>query len=174
MLHFSLCPIALVRSARIVRRLAPPSAQMVFRMPPRIVTPAHIFCDVWRYHPIRRVAALRALWRERASHIVPPLRRYCAQRGIALGKEYRCFVTFYGPYGFYDLPRTIYVSVANDRSEEFLLETALHELLHIILRTVGERFCTHIDEERAVDALFRALWGDVFPNYEVQDNPPHT
>jgi len=40
-----------------------------------------------------------------------------------LHKEYSCFMTFYGSYRFYELPRSVFLNVAMGKDAEFLFET---------------------------------------------------
>lgn len=79
---------------------------------------------------------------------------------------YKCNLTFYGSYGYYYTPDTIFLNISKG-SSEFWLETLLHEFLHLVL-------CDEIltlpynESEKIVDELFIRLFGDMFPGYQKQ------
>lgn len=111
--------------------------------------------------------ALVHLWREKKNVILNALVSYCEKGGISLCEEYSCVVTFYGPYGFYELPNSIFLNVAMGKDVEFLFETMLHELLHIVLNDQLEDLL-YVEREKMVDNTFVKIWGDEFPSYRKQ------
>ncbi|OIQ02304.1 MAG: hypothetical protein COZ86_03700 [Candidatus Moranbacteria bacterium CG_4_8_14_3_um_filter_41_13] len=111
--------------------------------------------------------ALAYLWREKRNVLSNALVAYCEKGGISLYEEYSCAMTFYGPYGFYELPCNIFLNVAMGKDVEFLFETMLHELLHIVLNNQLENL-PYVEREKMVDNTFVKIWGDEFPSYEKQ------
>jgi hypothetical protein len=106
---------------------------------------------------------IKRSWEKYTPGIIPKL--ITLSNGTQLGK-YRCVLTFYGPYGYYYTPDTIYINITKGNPDEWV-ETLVHEMLHLIL---AEKIMnmTHLEEERFIDATFVELFGDIFPNYKVQ------
>ncbi|OGD32053.1 hypothetical protein A3C91_03960 [Candidatus Azambacteria bacterium RIFCSPHIGHO2_02_FULL_52_12] len=79
---------------------------------------------------------------------------------------YKCNLTFYGSYGYYYAPDTLFLNVSKGNSE-FWSETFLHELLHLVL--YNEILSLPYNEsEVIVDKIFIRLFGSMFPNYQKQ------
>lgn len=80
--------------------------------------------------------------------------------------EYTCFLTFYGCYGYYDYPNEIYVNV--DAKPEFIIETIVHELIHLLIqKKMGMK--PHQEIEEFVDDVFKSSGlAELFTNYESQ------
>ena len=53
------------------------------------------------------------------------------------------------------------------KGAEFLFETMLHELLHLVLSDRLEAL-SYIEREKLVDDTFVEIWGGEFPSYEKQ------
>jgi hypothetical protein len=107
---------------------------------------------------------IKESWSKYAHSIIPKLSTLA--NGAHLGR-YRCALTFYGPYGYYYTPDTIYVNITKGTPDEWI-ETLLHELLHLIFSEKIESM-EHLEEERFIDSTFVDLFGDIFPNYKVQN-----
>lgn len=147
-------------------------AAMRFRYPREFFTEGGDFSlvlesDEGNYDPSGMRDALVRLWKKRRVSILKSLETYCKKSGLPLHEEYFCSMTFYGPYGFYDLPDTVFVNVAMRKDVSFLFETMLHELLHIVLRDQLENR-EYVDREKLVDNTFVEIWGKEFPLYEKQ------
>jgi len=106
---------------------------------------------------------IKRSWEKYAPAIIPKLSSLTNNARL---NRYRCVLTFYGPYGYYYTPDTIYINVTKCSPDEWI-ETLLHEMLHLIL---AEQIAglEHLDEERLIDKTFVDLFGDIFPNYQVQ------
>ncbi len=76
-----------------------------------------------------------------------------------------CFLTFYGPHGYFDAPNTVYVNIAMGTSA-FWLETILHEAIHLCIQS--KKFLEHENEESFVDDMFISSFGSIFPDYTRQ------
>ena len=79
---------------------------------------------------------------------------------------YKCNLTYYGTYGYYQTPDTIFVNISKGGAE-FWAETLLHELLHLVLyhRILN---LPYEEAEIIVDKMFVRLFGVLFPNYREQ------
>ena len=106
---------------------------------------------------------IKVAWKKYASGIISKLSTITDTSNL---NAYRCVLTFYGPYGYYYTPDTIYVNITKGTPDEWI-ETLLHELLHLIFSEKIEGM-EHLEEERFIDSKFVELFGDIFPNYQVQ------
>lgn len=123
--------------------------------------------DERRYDASGMKDLLSHLWREKKDVLSNALAAYCETNDILLREEYFCAMTFYGSYGFYELPGNIFLNVALGKDVEFLFETMLHELLHIVMNDQLESLL-YVEREKLVDDTFVAIWGSEFPLYEKQ------
>lgn len=119
--------------------------------------------DSETFNYIEAEKKMKESWAKYAPSIIPKLSTLT--NSIHLGR-YRCVLTFYGPYGYYYTPDTIYVNITKGTPDEWM-ETLLHELLHLIFSEKIEGM-EHLEEERFIDSTFVDLFGDIFPNYQVQ------
>jgi hypothetical protein len=147
-------------------------AAMRFRYPREFLAEGCDFSSVLEsdegnYDPSGMRDSLVRLWKKRRASILKSLETYCKKSGLPLREEYFCSMTFYGPYGFYDLPDTVFVNVAMGKDALFLFETMLHELLHVVLCDQLESK-DYIDREKLVDNTFVEIWGEELPLYEKQ------
>lgn len=79
---------------------------------------------------------------------------------------YKCNLTFYGSYGYYYTPDTIFLNIGKGKSE-FWAETLLHEFLHLVLYNELLNL-PYSESEKIVDEMFVQLFGNIFPNYQKQ------
>ncbi len=89
-----------------------------------------------------------------------------ASEGSTVFPVYRCNLTYYGTYGYYQTPDTIFVNISKG-SVEFWAETLLHELLHLVLYNQILNL-SYKEAEIIVDRMFIRLFGSLFPNYQEQ------
>ncbi len=147
-------------------------ASMRFRYPEKLleggdIASAVLKADEDAYNPSKMRDALAHLWEEKKNVVLDSLMVYCERNNLSLYEEYFCALTFYGPYGFYELPDTVFLNVAMEKDADFLFETMLHELLHIVLGNQLESM-EYMDREKLVDDTFVEIWGSEFPLYEKQ------
>lgn len=121
-----------------------------------------------RIKPLEIKRQLEKKWRMQGGNIIDTLKDYASTHCIHLHNEYKCVLTFYGPYGYYEMPDIIYLNISKG-SYEFMLETILHELLHLALEKelVNK---SALEREDKIDKVFIELFGDIFPDYHVQNN----
>ena len=81
-------------------------------------------------------------------------------------KGYKCFLSFYGCYGYYRLPNEIYVNI--DADKNFIMETIVHELIHLLIyKEMNNKSFEEIEEN--VDNIFiESGLGKLFPKYKLQ------
>lgn len=110
---------------------------------------------------------LENFWDIKKEKIIDIINDFSVEKNLTLLPEYFCVLTPYGPYGYYHTPNIIFLNT-NKGETEFVIETALHEFLHLLL---FETLSVMSDEgaEKLVDATFVKLFGEMFPNYKVQD-----
>lgn len=107
---------------------------------------------------------LKESWEKYSPDIIPKLTLLSNNTEV---RTCRCVPTFYGPYGYYYTPDTIYINITKGNSDEWI-ETLIHEMLHLILSEKIEGMA-HLEEERFIDATFVEYFGEIFPNYVVQN-----
>jgi hypothetical protein len=81
--------------------------------------------------------------------------------------EIYCYIVSLGTYGYFNEPNEIYVN-AWDAGIEFILETIVHEALHLILANYTKKM-SYEETEQCIDSMFsRPVLRNLFPNYKVQ------
>lgn len=110
---------------------------------------------------------LARYWESHAVAINNALAPYLAREGLTLEPSYTCALTCYGPYGYYYTPATVYVNITERTTDEHI-QTILHELLHLVLyeRT---KDLGGVELEHVIDCTFVEVFGEIFPDYRVQD-----
>ena len=90
-----------------------------------------------------------------------------SEPNLELRDIYRCVVTPYGPYGYFRQPDQIFVN-ADHKNIEKIVETALHEVLHLAIGD-NSRGMNDRDVEATIDSLFVKALGEIFPKYKTQE-----
>lgn len=170
-LHFDDLEQSIVASAEIVKEFVSflEEMKMFYYFPftqndslEKIQAQIKIDSETFKYN--EAVNNLKDSWEGYASSIIPKLTLLSNNTEV---HAYRCVPTFYGPYGYYYAPDTIYINITKGNSDEWI-ETLIHEILHLIL-SKEIKGMTHLEEERFIDATFVEHFGDIFPNYVVQN-----
>lgn len=123
-----------------------------------------IATDIVAFRPSLTTLVLQELWKVKGNELTSRLLVEAKRLGKKVRPEYTCVLTFYGPRGYYDPPETMYVNIA-ETPPETILATLLHELLHLVFE---DDHTDQLDDdvlEEYIDALFRGIWGDLFPGY---------
>lgn len=164
----------LLRSVKIVEDFLPylTSQGMFFYFPftktgDREAVLKQINKDMMTYSPKVFLVKLENLWQELAPEILNRLSKFIVNSNEKIFTDYFCWLTMYGPYGYYDQPNKVYVNITKGNTE-FMIETMLHEIIHLIVGQSSVNLSENI--EGTVDALFAATFGDIFPNYYVQNH----
>ncbi len=85
----------------------------------------------------------------------------------AMNNNFKCVLTFYGPYGYFYTPDTVFVNVTK-KEPTFWLETCLHEILHLVFES-QDLDLSYEELEKKVDQSFVELFSEIFPQYETQE-----
>lgn len=141
-----------------------PSDRMYFRFP----TPPGVSEDMESDRFKKKEAEIVRGWNEIRALVVPALEGIAKENGAAEDMGITCYLTTLGPYGYYSGPDEVFVNIW-DAETGHVLETVVHEALHLILagRLEGK---TYEETEKAVDGCFLGPGlREVFPKYEAQD-----
>lgn len=130
------------------------------------VIQAQIDRDIEQFHLDNTTRDLKGYWEAHAEKINNALSSYLECENLPLNSVYVCAITFYGPYGFYNTPDTIYLNITKGEIE-FMIQTLLHEFLHLLLfervKSLPEN-----EVESVIDKTFVEIFGNLFPDYYVQ------
>ncbi len=110
---------------------------------------------------------LEKKWVEKEELIFKHLKDYNKKENLfKIEKEYKCFLSFYGCYGYYNFPNEIYINI--NAKIEFMIETIIHELIHLLIyKKMNKKSYNEI--ENTVDKIFINSGLDkIFPEYKVQ------
>lgn len=81
--------------------------------------------------------------------------------------HYKCFLSFYGCYGYFRFPGQVYVNIGADL--DFVIETIAHELIHLLVyEKVENKSYEEIEvivDKIMIDSEFKKL----FPRYKIQE-----
>ncbi len=170
-LGFDISEGGIVASAKIVKEFIPflEEMKMYYYFPftqnaTTEIIKAQIKIDSDTFKFTEAVNSLHQSWEKFAPDIITKLNTLSKD---SVTNTYICIPTFYGPYGYYYTPDTVYVNVTKGIPDEWI-ETLVHELLHLILEQEIKKL-SHLEEERFIDKTFVELFGDIFPNYQVQN-----
>jgi hypothetical protein len=107
-------------------------------------------------------------WNKKEKFIFEALKNYNDNENVfEFKKEYKCFLTFYGSYGYFEYPNIIFINV--DAKIEFIMETIVHELIHLLIFEKMKNK-SYLEIEKKVDKIFiNSGIGKIFPNYKIQD-----
>lgn len=170
-LNFDVSEESIIESAEIIKEFVPflEEMKMYYYFPfsqkdttDTIRTQIQKDSNTFKY--VETEKSIKQGWEKYAPDIIPKLSTILSD---SHPNKYRCVLTFYGPYGYYYTPDTIYINVTKSSPDEWI-ETLVHEMLHLILSEKIEEM-THLEEERFIDATFIELFGSIFPNYKVQN-----
>lgn len=141
------------------------SSGMYFRYPFAPNTPPakiiqQIKIDYEQFSLASAKTELEKKWDSEQKRILINLDKFLKTEGVSLSDEYYCVVSVYGPYGFYETPNTIFLNVAemNAKGVEFVFDTILHELLHLLFDDKIKDFSPEKKEE-FVDNAFAKIFG---------------
>jgi hypothetical protein len=106
-------------------------------------------------------------WAKREDVIFDLLRKYNEKKEcMDIKKEYQCFLTFYGCYGYYDYPDKIFVNI--NAEINFILETIIHELIHLFVYKRSSKM-EYKKVENLVDSIFiNSGLSNIFTKYKKQ------
>lgn len=128
---------------------------------------AQIARDTEQFHLSDILKELQEYWEVREEEVNDALSEYLTREKLPTLPSYTCALTFYGPYGYYHTPDIVYLNVTKGTTE-FMIQTLLHEFLHLVLfervKGLAER-----EVETVIDKAFVEIFGRLFPNYYVQE-----
>lgn len=106
-------------------------------------------------------------WTKKEKTVFDLLEKYNKKKKcLNIKKEYRCFLTFYGCYGYYDYPDKIFINV--NVEIDFILETIIHELIHLFVYEKANSM-EYSEIENLVDSIFiESGLKNIFTKYENQ------
>ncbi len=84
-----------------------------------------------------------------------------------LRSKYVCIMTPYGPQGYYNPPHTIIVSIKLNKISN-ILETIMHELIHLILYEYLKRFSYRKQEKIIDNIILKSDLKNIFTKYKSQ------
>jgi phosphoenolpyruvate synthase/pyruvate phosphate dikinase len=119
------------------------------------------------YKPEKVLNSIEKKWEKTEGSVFNCLLEYNKKVKIfEFKKEYKCHLSFYGCYGYYDYPDKIFANIF--AKPEFIIETIIHELIHLLIykKTIKK---TYSDVERLVDRIFiDSGISKIFPKYKEQ------
>jgi hypothetical protein len=127
---------------------------------------AQITHDMEQFHLDDVLKQLQEYWGAHEEKINAALSGYLTREQLSVLPSYTSALTFYGPYGYYHTPDTVYLNTTKGTTE-FMIQTLLHEFLHLVL---FERVKDLPDKEveTIIDKTFLEIFGELFPDYYVQ------
>lgn len=140
-----------------------PAVGMYFRYPAVI----NVDADFGSEHFREKEKAIREAWEGRQEAIAAAVADVLRGYGISETADIRCYLVALGPYGYYNAPGEVFVNIW-DAATENILETIVHESLHLALteRTAG---LSYEDTERFIDEQFmKGRLAEAFPGYVAQ------
>lgn len=127
---------------------------------------AQIARDTDQFHLGDVLKELQNYWEAHEEKINAALSKYFSREKLSILPSYTCALTFYGPYGYYHTPDTIYLNITKGTTE-FMIQTLLHEFLHLVLFEQTKNLPDR-EVESATDKTFVEIFGHIFPDYYVQ------
>ena len=122
-----------------------------------------ILNDIHKYRAGATLEQLTVAWNEKESLVTQAFADICGVDDFAL---YKCILTFYGPYGYYHTPNTIYINISKGAPNKWI-ETCVHELLHLVLFEETKDL-SYEAREQTIDSKFDEIFGHIFPQHHVQ------
>jgi hypothetical protein len=106
-------------------------------------------------------------WEEKELAVLDLLEKYNKKNNcLDIKKEYKCFLMFYGCYGYYDYPDKIFVNI--NAKIDFILETIIHELIHLFVYEKSQNM-KYQEIENLVDSIIiKSGLKNIFTKYEKQ------
>ena len=120
--------------------------------------------DIDEFNFINLTEAFLEKWNEYELSILNSFENFTNINNIETETEFNCYLTIYGPYGYYNVPNEIFVNVSK-KFPEFQLETLVHEILHLAIDNSSSQ--EKVSESK-VDDLFIEFFGHIFPKYLKQ------
>ncbi len=107
-------------------------------------------------------------WEKKEEIVFKLLREYNnIEKCMEIRGKYVCFLIFYGCYGYYDYPDKIFINI--NAKIEFILETIIHELIHLFVYQKSKNKEYH-EIESLVDSIFiNSGLNEIFSKYKKQD-----
>lgn len=140
-----------------------PSGGMYFRHPEIVDIDADFGSSLFR----EKERAIREAWKGRQESIETAIAEVLREHGVSEATDIRCYLVALGPYGYYNAPDEVFVNIW-DAAVESVLETIVHESLHLAL-TGKTASLSYEDAERLIDSQFKkGLLFEIFPGYVVQ------
>jgi hypothetical protein len=109
---------------------------------------------------------LCSAWSNLETEITVAIKEIVAkQNDVELLDSYQCYILPYGCYGYYNPPNEIFINI-RDAEINHILETIIHELLHLIfIKQVNKK--SHHELEQFIDDFFTSKeLQKIFPNYK--------
>lgn len=106
-------------------------------------------------------------WIKKENVVFECLYKYSKKEKILeFENKYKCYLSFYGCYGYYDFPNKIFVNI--NAKIEFIIETIIHELIHLLIyKKTAKKSYKEIEE--IADAIFiNSGLNTIFPKYKKQ------
>jgi hypothetical protein len=127
---------------------------------------AQIARDTEQFHLDDVLKQLQEYWAAHKEKINSALFEYLAREKLLILPSYTCALTFYGPYGYYHTPDIVYLNITKGTTE-FMIQTLLHEFLHLVLFERAKGLSDR-EVESIIDKTFVEIFGGLFPGYYVQ------
>jgi hypothetical protein len=97
--------------------------------------------------------------------IVSLLERY--NNKFFINKQFKVFFNYYGCDGYYYSPDTIVVNIRH--KTEYIVETIIHEMIHLLIENLHENGGYSKENEQEVDCIFvNSGLNNIFKHYLVQ------
>ncbi|MCD4706013.1 SprT-like domain-containing protein [bacterium] len=110
---------------------------------------------------------LEKQWAKKEKLVFNCLYKYNQKEKIFnIQKEYKCFLSFYGCYGYYNFSDEIYINI--NAKFEFIIETIIHELIHLLIYKNMNKKSYHQIEEKVDKIFIDSSLNKIFPDYKVQ------
>lgn len=140
-----------------------PSDRMYFRFPAEL----DIEGDFRSVNFQEREKVVREVWEKKRGVVTETLGEIAAEYGLDKPQDIRAYLITLGPYGYFDPPNEVYVNIW-DAPVDHVLETIVHESLHILLAAKTEGM-SYEETEKFIDSQFlRPQLAETFPNYQMQ------
>lgn len=127
---------------------------------------AQIARDTEQFRLDNVLKQIQEYWDTHEEKINMALSEYLSREKLSILPSYTCALTFYGPYGYYYTPDIVYLNVIKGTTE-FMIQTLLHEFLHLVLFEQTKNLPGG-EAETVIDKTFVEIFGRLFPDYYVQ------